>query len=89
MTTENIVGIAAGTLTSMSLLPQLLKIIKEKKGEDVSYIMLGILLLGLGGWVYYGTLKNDLPIIITNSFAILINLLIMLFKKLYEKNTST
>ena len=68
-----VIGIVAGICTGISLLPQLIKIVKEKKADDISYFMLFILLAGLAGWVWYGILKNDYPIIITNSFSFLVN----------------
>jgi MtN3 and saliva related transmembrane protein len=79
------VGIAAGVCTAVSLLPQLIKIIKEKKAEDISYVMLFVLLAGIAGWVYYGILKKDYPIIITNSFSFLVNCLIIGFSMKYKK----
>jgi MtN3 and saliva related transmembrane protein len=79
------VGIAAGVLTSISLLPQLIKIIREKKAEDISYFMLIILLVGLSCWVWYGFLRDDLPIIITNSFSALVNMLVIIFTIRYKK----
>ena len=72
-----VVGIIAGILTATSLLPQLIKIIKEKKVEDVSIWMLLILLLGIGSWIAYGVMKNDTPIVITNSFSFVINSIIV------------
>jgi MtN3 and saliva related transmembrane protein len=68
------IGVAASTFTSLALLPQLVKIIRERKAGDVSTGMLGVLLAGLGLWIYYGALKNDWIIIISNSIAVLINL---------------
>jgi MtN3 and saliva related transmembrane protein len=79
------VGIAAGVLTSVSLLPQLIKIIREKKAEAISYFMLIILLCGLSCWVWYGVLREDLPIIITNSVSLLINSLVIIFTIRYKK----
>ena len=79
------VGISAGLLTSFSLVPQLFKIIKEKKAENISYFMLAILLLGLGGWIWYGILKNDFPIIITNCFSFAVNLVIIFFSVRYKE----
>jgi MtN3 and saliva related transmembrane protein len=79
------VGIGAGILTSVSLLPQLIKIIREKKAEDISYFMLFILLCGLSCWVWYGILRDDLPIMITNSFSLLINSLVIIFTIRYKK----
>ncbi|HEV7782433.1 MAG TPA: SemiSWEET transporter [Chitinophagaceae bacterium] len=79
------VGIGAGVLTGISMLPQLFKIIKEKKAENISYFMLFLLLAGLGGWVWYGILRNDYPIIITNGFSFLVNLTIIGFSIKYKQ----
>ena len=82
--TESIVGIVAGILTGISLFPQLLKMIKEKKATDISLPMLLILLAGLAMWIWYGVLKSDLPIIITNSFSLLMNILILCLNGYYR-----
>jgi MtN3 and saliva related transmembrane protein len=76
--------IGAGILTSVSLIPQLVKIIREKKAENISYGMLLTLLAGLGCWVWYGLLKEDLPIIITNVFSFLVNALVIGFTVKYK-----
>ena len=81
-----IIGIVAGKLTSISLLPQLIKIIREKKAENISYFMLVILLLGISTWIGYGVLKADWPIILTNALSLLINLLVIVFTFRYKKN---
>ncbi|KKX50015.1 MULTISPECIES: SemiSWEET transporter [Sphingobacterium] len=77
MILENIIGITAGILTSISMLPQLLKVIKEKTVEDLSLPMIIILITGLSLWVWYGIIKNELPIIISNAFAVLVNLFLL------------
>lgn len=82
---NNWIGIAAGFFTSISLLPQLIKMIREKSPGNISVAMFLILLLGLGLWVAYGILQQDWPIIITNSFSFLVNIAILIthldFKK--------
>ena len=75
----NYIGIGAGVCTAISMLPQLVKIVREKKAGDISYVMLIILLTGLAGWVWYGCLKKDFPIIVTNSFSFIVNSLILFF----------
>ena len=80
-----VIGIVAGICTGVSLLPQLIKIIKEKKVEAISWFMLIILMTGLAGWVWYGLLKVDYPIIITNSFSLLVNCTILFFRFRYRK----
>ena len=78
------IGIAAGVLTGISLLPQLIKIIKTKKADDISWVMLFVLLAGISLWIWYGALKKDWPIIITNSFSVCVNLIIIGFSLKYK-----
>jgi MtN3 and saliva related transmembrane protein len=80
-----LIGIIAGICTGVSLLPQLIKIIKEKKADDISYLTLFILLTGLAGWVWYGILIEDYPIIITNSFSFLVNFAIIFVTLRFQK----
>lgn len=77
MILENLIGITAGILTSISMLPQLLKVIKEKTVEDLSLPMIIILITGLSLWVWYGIIKNELPIIFSNAFAVIVNLFLL------------
>ena len=78
------IGIAAGVLTGVSLLPQLFKIIKEKKADSISFGTLAVLLAGLCVWIVYGILKNDYPIIVTNSFSLVTNIIIVILTKKYK-----
>jgi MtN3 and saliva related transmembrane protein len=78
------IGIVAGIFTSVSLLPQLIKILREKQAENISYGMLIVLLIGLGCWVWYGMLREDWPIVITNSFSFLVNSLVIIFTVKYK-----
>jgi MtN3 and saliva related transmembrane protein len=80
-----IVGIAAGCLTAASMLPQLFKTIKEKRVEDLSIGMVVTLLSGIGLWIYYGFLRKDLPILITNSFSLLLNITLVVLYGIYKK----
>ena len=81
---ELYIGLFAGVCTAVSLLPQLIKIVREKKANAISYGMLGILMLGLIGWIVYGIVKNDFPIIITNSVSLTLNVLIVVFTVKYK-----
>ena len=68
-----VVGIAASVLTATSLIPQLVKLLKEKKSSDVSTVMLMVLLAGLGLWICYGAMRRDVIIVVSNAFAALVN----------------
>jgi MtN3 and saliva related transmembrane protein len=84
MATETLIGIAASIFTGFSLVPQLVKLIRSKKANDISYGMMLVLFAGLGLWIAYGVLKNDMIIIISNSFSFFINLLLMYFSIRYK-----
>jgi len=75
MTWTTWIGIGASTFTSLALIPQLAKLIKDRKAGNLSVGMLVILFTGLALWIYYGILKKDGIIIISNSVALLINLI--------------
>jgi len=59
-------GYAAGFLTTVSCVPQVLKSWRSRSVHDLSLLMLVLLLVGLVCWVVYGLQVNDGPILITN-----------------------
>ena len=79
-----IIGTVASVGTALSMLPQLTKLIKEKKAEDISLYMLFVLFLGVSCWIVYGILKNDWIIIISNSFSFVINLALTVLTLKYK-----
>lgn len=82
----SIIGLVAGILTASSLLPQLIKTVKEKKADEISMGMLVILLAGISLWIVYGIKKNDFPIIATNAFSLLLNIIMMVLRFKYGKS---
>jgi len=85
MNWTQIIGLAAGVCTAISLLPQVVKTIRKKEAEDVSLLMLVVLGTGLALWIVYGIKRNDLPIIVTNSFSILVNITMVVLRIRYKK----
>ena len=81
------IGIIAGVFTASSMLPQLIKTIKEKKAEEISELMLVVLIAGVSLWIWYGILKKDLPIIATNAISLTVNLLMIFFRVKYRNNS--
>jgi MtN3 and saliva related transmembrane protein len=79
-----IVGLAAGICTAVSLLPQIIKIVKEKTAQDISFFYLFVLLGGLGLWTYYGFLKKDVPIVATNIFSMVLNIAVIILGLIYK-----
>ena len=87
MNWTQIIGLAAGICTACSLLPQVFKTIKEKKAEDVSMVMLFVLQAGLILWIIYGFDRKDVPIIATNIFSLLVNIIMVILGIKYKKKS--
>lgn len=75
-----ILGLAAGTITSITFLPQVIQIWKTKSAKDLSLGMLGLLILGVSMWLCYGILVKDVAIIYTNSMVLLMSFIMLYFK---------
>jgi MtN3 and saliva related transmembrane protein len=89
MDTITIVGLLASAITTLASLPQLVKIYKDKKAENISLLWIFILILGLSGWVYYGTLKKDPIILISNSVGVIINLIVAFLAVRFKSQSKT
>ena len=87
MPIDTIIGVAASVFTATSLLPQLIKLIKEKKTQGVSVLMLVVLFTGLALWIVYGILKSDWIIVVSNSFALIVNFLIGVLTIRYKSHS--
>jgi MtN3 and saliva related transmembrane protein len=75
----------ASVFTGISLLPQLIKLVKEKKPSDISMWMLATLFTGLALWIWYGFRISDWIIVFANSFSLILNLLIVIINFHYKK----
>jgi MtN3 and saliva related transmembrane protein len=79
-------GLVAGICTSSSIVPQLVKSIKTKQVKDVSVVMFIVLFTGNGLWIYYGLSKSDVPIVLTNSLSVILNIAMLVLKYKYRHN---
>ncbi|HEY8917738.1 MAG TPA: SemiSWEET transporter [Chitinophaga sp.] len=82
----DIIGFIAGICTATSLVPQLVTTLKQKKAQEVSLFMFIVLLMGNALWIWFGVAKSELPIILTNSFSLLLNIIMLVLKYKYKDN---
>lgn len=80
-----IIGICAGILVIICLIPQLITIIKNKSAKDISILMYVTLFIAQILWSVYGYLINDLQILITNIISAFITGLIIASAIYYNK----
>lgn len=84
MTTIQILGLVAGTITSITFLPQVIHVWKTKSVKDLSLLMLLLLMTGVSLWLVYGLAIMDGAIIYTNSMVLLMTLILLFFKLKYK-----
>lgn len=79
----------AGFLTSIAILPQLVRTWRTKHARDISIWQPALLLVGMALWLLYGILLKDLPLIAANSFSLLCYFLMIAMKLYYDRRGST
>ncbi len=79
-----IFGYLAAICTTLSFVPQVFKIYKEKKTENISLSMYVIFILGITFWLIYGLMLQAYPIIIANSLTLVLSGSILIMKIKYD-----
>ena len=77
-------GLFAGTLTTISFLPQLVKAWKSRSTHDISIGMFSLLAVGITLWIAYGVVTSDLPVIVANLATLVFVGLILALKLRYR-----
>jgi len=67
----------AGALIVGNTIPQLIKILKTKKVDDISLGMFCMILLAQVIWLYYGFHIHDVPVIFTNALGMIFSITII------------
>jgi MtN3 and saliva related transmembrane protein len=78
-----IYGFLAATCTTVSFVPQIIKILKDKEAKDISIGMYLIFTFGVMFWLIYGILLNEYPIIIANSITLIFAVTVLILKYKY------
>ena len=84
MTEVDILGYAAGAITSLTFLPQVIKTWKEKSAKDISLLMFVIAAINEVMWIVYGALLNNWVIILTNVIVLVMSLTMIYLKFRYK-----
>jgi MtN3 and saliva related transmembrane protein len=80
MDATTILGYFAGALTTMSLLPQVIKMWKTRSTRDVSLVMFLIFVVGISLWIAYGIAIHSAPVIIANSVSLMMGFIVLWLK---------
>lgn len=80
-----LVGSIASALVSSSFIPQIIKGYKTKHLNDVSYLLMILISIGMSLWIVYGIEKQDFVIIGANMVTIILNMILLALKVKYSK----
>lgn len=61
-----LLGYIAGSFSTLSFLPQVIKSVQCRSTRDLSWVMLGMMVAGSVLWSAYGLQVGQMPILITN-----------------------
>jgi len=79
------IGLVAGFLTSIAVLPQVARTWRTKHARDISIWQPLILIIGMLLWLIYGLLLHDLPLIAANAFSISCYSVLLGMKIFYDR----
>jgi MtN3 and saliva related transmembrane protein len=74
-------GLLAGTLTTLSFLPQVIRTLRTRHARDLSGAWLLIFGVGTATWLVYGILRSDVAVAAANAvtFALVATLIVAKF----------
>ena len=72
MELDTLLGYAAGFLTTIAFIPQVVKIWKSRSAHDVSLPTFIAFTVGVALWLTYGFVKKEPPMILWNSVTLVL-----------------
>lgn len=79
-------GLLAGAVTSVAVVPQIIKSYRSRHVRDISIWQPVLLNLGMSLWLTYGIIIGDLPLIMANTFSILCNSILIVMKFFFKED---
>ena len=70
--TTTLLGLCAGTLTTLSFVPQVVKCWRRRSADDLSAAMLLAFTAGVMLWTFYGIMMGSWPIVAANGTTLVL-----------------
>jgi len=80
------IGLVAGFLTSIAVIPQVVRTYRTRHARDISIWQPVLLDIGMVLWLIYGIMLKDLPLILANAFSIFCNTLLIGMKIYFKED---
>jgi MtN3 and saliva related transmembrane protein len=80
VTLEDMIGAAAAILTTLSFIPQAIKVVRTRETEAISLAMYALFTMGVTLWGIYGLMTWQWSIIIANGITVILAATILSLK---------
>ncbi len=87
-TVVDLIGYAAATLTTVSFVPQLLRVLRLRSARDISLVMFLVFSAGTFAWMVYGFLVGSTPVLIANVVTFGLSMTILVLKLKYDRRAT-
>lgn len=80
-----IIGTIAAVCTTISLVPQLIRVWSRKSAKDISLEMFLLFSAGVLLWFIYGVMIHSLPVEVANGISFIFSLTILVLKLCFDR----
>ena len=82
----NAIGLAAAICTTISFVPQLIRVWRLRSAREISLTMFLVFSLGTLLWLLYGIFIHSVPVILANAVTMALSLAILALKVRFDRN---
>lgn len=80
-----VIGLAAGLLTTIAFLPQVLRVWRRRSADDISLPTFVMLCAGIALWLLSGILKDSISLILANGVTFFLAMGILVGKLHFDR----
>lgn len=84
--TIDLIGYVAATCTTLSFLPQLVRVLRLRSAREISLGMFLIFSIGTALWLTYGLLSHSRPVVAANAVTFVLSMSILVLKLRFDRN---
>lgn len=74
------IGSIAAMLTTVSFVPQVVKVLQERRTDGISLSMYALFTTGVALWLVYGLMIGSLPLLLANAVTFALAATVLAFK---------
>jgi MtN3 and saliva related transmembrane protein len=85
VTLADAIGLAAGVLTTLAFVPQVIRVWRSRSARDLSLSSFAIFTAGVALWLVYGLVVGALPVIVANAVTLVLAGAILVMKLRFDR----